>query len=116
VANVVGLNLVKSGEMVLIGHYNIKSKLSNGMVLSLNTHYVSVALFDKAITVIKCGQKVVRTRLLTSIPLSLNLFGRTVDSLAAPLDGKGRIISFFLKKIDTKAIGIIRVGYDLGRS
>jgi F0F1-type ATP synthase alpha subunit len=93
--------------MVYIGQKNIEDNTPNGMVLSLNKGYLSVVIFDKAITSIKCGDLVKRSSVLTSIPISLNLLGRTIDALATPLDGMGAVKSKFFQKVDTKAIGII---------
>jgi len=107
VARVFGLDNIKSGEMVYIGQKNIDNNIANGMVLSLNVGYLSVVIFDKAITSIKCGDLVKRSSILTSIPISLNLLGRTIDALATPLDGLGFINSKLSQKVDTKAIGII---------
>ena len=107
VAKILGLDIIKSGEMVYIGEKNIQNNNPNGMVLSLNKGYLSVVIFDKAITNIKCGDCVKRSSILTSIPISLNLLGRTIDALATPLDGLGDITSKLFQKVDTKAIGII---------
>jgi len=107
VAKILGLGNIKSGEMVYIGQNNININSPNGMVLSLNRSFLSVVIFDKAITFIKCGDIVKRSSILTSIPISLNLMGRTIDALAIPLDGLGTITSNFYLKVDTKAIGII---------
>lgn len=107
VAKVLGLPGIKSGEMVYIGNTNIDSKAPNGMVLSLNLGYLSVVIFDGAITKLKCGDSVKGSAILTSIPISLNVLGRTIDALATPLDGKGPIESKLFQKVDTKAIGII---------
>lgn len=107
VAKVLGLATIRSGEMVYIGGKNIQSNNPNGMVLSLNKGYLSVVIFDKAITSIKCGDWVKRSSILTSIPISLGLLGRTIDALAVPLDGLGTITSKLFQKVDTKAIGII---------
>jgi proton translocating ATP synthase F1 alpha subunit len=107
VAKVFGLDTIKSGEMVFIGSTNIQNKNPNGMVLSLNKGYISVVVFDKAITSIKCGDWVKRSSVLTSIPISLKLLGRTIDALATPLDGMGALNSKLFQKVDTKAIGII---------
>jgi len=107
VAKVIGLLNIRSGEMVYIGQKNINIKTPNGMVLSLNNTFLSVVIFDKAVTNIKCGDIVERSSILTSIPISLNLLGRTIDSLAIPLDGLGNINSKFYQKVDTKAVGII---------
>ena len=107
VAKVLGLNLIKSGEMVYIGASNIQRLVPNGMVLSLNEGFLSVVIFDKAITSLKCGDLVKRSSLLTSIPISLKLLGRTIDALGTPLDGLGLIHAKVFQKVDTKAIGII---------
>jgi proton translocating ATP synthase F1 alpha subunit len=107
VAKVLGLDNIKSGEMVYISQENIENKVANGMVLSLNQGYLSIVIFDKAITSIKCGDMVQRSFVLTSIPISLALLGRTIDSLATPLDGLGSIGASLFKKVDTKAVGII---------
>lgn len=107
VAKVLGLKTIKSGEMVYIGATNIRDHKANGMVLSLNKGYLSIVFFDGALTNIKCGDRVQRSFRLTSIPISLNLLGRTIDALASPLDGKSFIKSKRFQKVDTKAIGII---------
>jgi proton translocating ATP synthase F1 alpha subunit len=107
VAKVLGLKVIKSGEMVYIGANNIRSRKSNGMVLSLNKGFLSIVFFDGALTNIKCGDRVQRSFRLTSIPISLNILGRTIDALASPLDGKSFIKSKCFQKVDTKAIGII---------
>lgn len=107
VAKVIGLNNVKSGEMVYLGVGNFKTRVPNGMVLSLNKGYMSVACFDGGVSLLKCGDRVFRTFRLISIPISLNLFGRTLDPLGIPLDGKKKILSKFFLGIDTKAVGII---------
>jgi len=104
---VLGLKTIKSGEMVYIGNKSINNRKPNGMVLSLNIGYISVVVFDGAISRVKSGNIVRRSFRLISIPISVGLFGRTVDSLASPLDGRGLIHSKLFKKVDTKAIGII---------
>lgn len=107
VAKVIGLKGVKSGEMVYLGLINYYSSSPNGMVLSLNKGYLSVACFDGGVSLLKCGDRVFRTFRLISIPFSLSLFGRTLDPLGSPLDGKNGIESKIFLEIDTKAIGII---------
>ena len=93
--------------MVYIGNTSISSKTPNGMVLSLNRGFLNVVIFDTAITSIRCGDLVMRSNTLTSIPVSLKLLGRTIDALATPLDGLGSIKSKVFQKVDTKAVGII---------
>jgi len=107
VAKVLGLSFIRSGEMVWVGSNILKNQIPNGMVINLNKYYVSVLIFDTILTVVHCGSKVRRAKLLTSVPVSMNVFGRAMDALGAPLDGKGIIEADFFKKVDTKAIGII---------
>lgn len=107
VAKVVGLKGVKSGEMVYLGLTNYSLQAPNGMVLSLNKGFISVACFDGGVSALKCGDRVFRTFRLISIPFSLKLFGRTLDPLGVPLDGKDFIKSNIFLEIDTKAVGII---------
>lgn len=75
VAKVIGLNGVQSGEMVYIGRARIavKPRNANAMILSLNEGYLRAVIFDQAIPFIFCGDVVRRSRVLTSIPLSLRL-------------------------------------------
>jgi len=42
-----------------------------------------------------------------SIPLTISLFGRVIDSLGYTIDGGTKINSSILREVDTKAIGII---------
>jgi len=42
-----------------------------------------------------------------NIPLSINLFGRVIDSLGNTIDTGSKVESFLTRKVDTKAIGII---------
>jgi proton translocating ATP synthase F1 alpha subunit len=108
VAKVLGLGSIKSGEMVLIGSKVTSSNKPNGMVLSLNEGYVSVVIFDTNSTHIECGSVVTRCSVLTSIPVALSVFGRAIDSLGIPVDGRGALSNKACKsKIDTKAVGII---------
>jgi len=93
--------------MVHIGKKSTKRSAPNGMVLSLNVGFVSIVLFDVTALTVACGAKVRRTNILMSIPVSLNVFGRAIDSLGFPLDGKPLIKAKLSKKVDTKAIGII---------
>lgn len=107
VAKIIGLQKVKSGEMVYLGLINYSLQSPNGMVLSLNKGYISVACFDGGVSTLKCGDRVFRTFRLISIPFSLSLFGRTLDPLGVPLDGLYSLQSNLFLEIDTKAVGII---------
>lgn len=101
VAKVSGLFGVLSGEMVKLGIYKIK-----GMVLSLEYNTVSVVIFGND-TYLKQGDLVYRSFLIMNIPLSLKLLGRVIDALGNTIDGGQKIVSPLLRKVDTKAIGII---------
>jgi proton translocating ATP synthase F1 alpha subunit len=101
VAKVSGLFGVLSGEMVHLGSYKIK-----GMVLSLEYNTVSVVVFGND-TYLKQGDFVYRSYLIMNIPLSLKLLGRVIDALGNTVDGGQKIVSPLLRKVDTKAIGII---------
>jgi F-type H+-transporting ATPase subunit alpha len=87
--------------MVHLGRYNIK-----GMVLSLEHYTVSVVVFGND-THLKQGDVVYRSFLIMNIPLSLQLIGRVIDALGNTVDGGHKIVSPLLRKVDTKAIGII---------
>jgi len=77
------------------------------MVINLSNTYVSILIFETLSAVARCGSKVRRANLLTSVPVSMSVFGRAIDALGGPLDGKGKIKADFHQKVDTKAIGII---------
>jgi len=111
VISVVGLDMVKSGEMVNIQKKSGSKEIFRGMVLTLAKQYVSIVVFcnDRSLSQ---GDMVVRrpTRDLMSISVSTELFGRSVDALGNIVDGGKKIIKSFEKKVDTKAIGIIPRG------
>jgi len=101
VAQVKGLQSVKSGEMVFLGFLKIK-----GMVLSLEQRSVSVVIFGND-TLLKQDDKVFRTFSIMSIPLHFKLFGRVIDALGNTIDGGSKIKTSLYKPVDTKAVGII---------
>lgn len=101
VAIVFGLRGGLSSEMI----YTNSSLYPNGMILNLHKSYVSVVIFGNL--KYKYGTRVFRTKRLMSIPVSIKLFGRVIDSLGATVDGGTRIGSKLFKKVDTKALGII---------
>jgi proton translocating ATP synthase F1 alpha subunit len=94
---------VRSGERVKLGQ---KFKALDGMVLSLEGNLVGVVIFGNT-GELKQGSKVFRTKKTMSIPLSIKLFGRVIDSLGYTIDGGISIKSKITRQIDTKAIGII---------
>jgi proton translocating ATP synthase F1 alpha subunit len=101
VAIVFGLRGGLASEMI----YTSSSLYPNGMILNLHNAYVSVVIFGNL--KYKYGTRVFRTKRLMSIPVSIKLFGRVIDSLGSTVDGGARIGSKLFKKVDTKALGII---------
>lgn len=101
IARVNGLFGVRSGEMVHLG----VSKMQ-GMVLGLEYGTVSVVVFGND-TLLRQGNLVYRTFVIMNIPLSIMLFGRVIDALGNTIDGGVKLTSNLIRKVDTKAIGII---------
>lgn len=104
IAKVLGLQTVQSGEMLNISSNNIK-----GMALNLEYNSVGVVVFgsDREVA---AGDFVYRTQTIMSIPLSINAFGRVLDSLGN--DVSNVELSYnkttnILGVVDSKAVGII---------
>lgn len=77
-----------------------------GMVLNLEEDSVGVVLFgsdDK----IKEGDLVKRTERVVEVPVGEAMFGRVVNSLGQPLDGKGPIATTKFRPIEANASGVI---------
>jgi len=101
VASIIGLNEVRSGEMVEFVNANIK-----GMALNLNIDTVGVVIFGSE-KLIKEGDIVKRTGNLMIIPTGEKLLGRVIDVLGNPIDGNGPIETSNYDKVEVKAPGII---------
>jgi len=101
IALVNGLFGVRSGEMVHLG-----SSKMQGMVLSLEYSTVSVVVFGNS-SYLRQGDYVYRTFVIMNIPLSIKLFGRVIDALGNTIDGGAKIETNLVRKVDTKAMGII---------
>jgi proton translocating ATP synthase F1 alpha subunit len=101
VAKISGLLGVKAGEMVTLGLDRLP-----GMILSLEHKSVNAVIFGNDRALIQ-GNYAYRSFVIMSIPLSIKLFGRVVDSLGNTIDGGVKIASIIKRKVDTKAIGII---------
>ncbi len=77
-----------------------------GMVLNLEEDSVGVVLFgsdDK----IREGDLVKRTERVVEVPVGEAMFGRVVNSLGQPLDGKGPIPTTKFRPIEARASGVI---------
>jgi F0F1-type ATP synthase alpha subunit len=103
VAKISGLLGVCAGEMVTLGVTSLP-----GMILSLEHNSVNAVIFgnDRDLTQ---GDPAFRSFSIMSIPLSIQLFGRVIDSLGNVIDGGKKLSSVIQRKVDTKAVGIIPI-------
>lgn len=101
IARVSGLMSVRAGERVKLG-----KKLIDGLVLNLEGNVVSVVIFGNERDLTQDAH-VSRTFDIMSIPLTINLFGRVIDSLGNTIDGGEKLSAKILREVDTKAVGII---------
>jgi proton translocating ATP synthase F1 alpha subunit len=101
VAKVSGLLGVKAGERVKLG-----KEMIDGLALSLEGNVVGIVIFGNERN-LQQDSLVYRTFDIMSIPLTINLFGRVVDSLGYTIDGGPKLNANILREVDTKAIGII---------
>jgi len=101
VATVGGLLGVAAGEMVYLGASRVQ-----GMVLSLEQNTVGIVIFGND-RILKQGDMVNRGFVIMSIPLTVKLFGRVIDALGNTIDGGPKLPTNVLRKVDTKAVGII---------
>jgi len=92
---------VKAGERVKLGE-----KMIDGLALSLEGNIVGVVIFGNERD-LQQDSLVYRTFNIMSIPLTINLFGRVIDSLGYTIDGGPKLSAKILREVDTKAIGII---------
>ena len=100
IARVHGLQNCMSGELLEFP-YEVY-----GMVLNLEEDSAGVVLFGSD-EKIKEGDLVKRTERIVEVPVGLEMFGRVVNSLGQPLDGKGPIASTKFRPIESKATGVI---------
>ena len=84
IARVYGLDNCQAGEMVEFADG------TRGMALNLEVDNVGIVIFgdDRHI---KEGDVVKRTGAIVEVPVGKALFGRVVDALGNPIDGKGPI-------------------------
>ena len=101
IARVYGLNGVRSGELV---------EFENGVkaiALNLEEDNVGVVLMGNSGD-IKEGGKVKRTGKIASIKVGDGLFGRVINTLGEPIDGKGPIAGeLYEMPLERKAPGVI---------
>jgi len=92
---------VRAGERVKLGE-----KMIDGLALSLEGTIVGVVIFGNERD-LQQDSLVYRTFNIMSIPLTIELFGRVIDSLGYTVDGGPKLSAKILREVDTKAIGII---------
>jgi F-type H+-transporting ATPase subunit alpha len=100
ISRVHGLDNVMSSELLELPHD------VTGLALNLESDNVGVVLFgpwDK----IEEGDQVKRTGRLLEVPVGDALFGRIVDPLGRPLDGKGDINTSETRPAEFKAPGVV---------
>src|SRR3546814_2767086 len=85
IARIYGLTKVQSGELVEFDNG------LQGIVLNLEEDNVGVVLLGKS-DEIKEGDTIRRTRRIASIKVGEGMLGRVVNTLGAPIDGKGPIV------------------------
>jgi len=101
VAKVSGLMGVRAGERVKLG-----KEMVDGMALSLEGNTVGVVIFGNERD-LQQDSLVHRTFDIMSIPLTIKLFGRVIDSLGYTIDGGVKLSTKIIRQVDTKAVGII---------
>src|SRR5688572_25097543 len=101
VAKVEGLADVMLNEMIDLGHG------ITGLALTLDETEVGVIILGDY-TKLEEGGEVRGTGRLLQVPVGKGLLGRVVNTLGAPLDGKGPIVSDTAYPVEKLAPGIIR--------
>lgn len=100
IARIYGLDKVQAGELV---EFECGVK---GMALNLESDSVGAVIFGRDSDIHE-GETVKRTGDIVNAPVGMNLLGRVVDALGAPIDGKGAIEAAEHRAVDIKAPGII---------
>ena len=101
VAHVYGLDNVRANELVEFEN-GVK-----GVALNLEESNVGVILMDRVNTVSE-GMSVRRTGEIASIPVGEGLFGRVINVLGEPIDGRGAIEGDLMRlPLERKAPGVI---------
>ena len=101
IAHVYGLSQVMASELVEFPNDVF------GMVLNLEEDSVGCVLFGDT-TLVKEGDKVKRTKRVTSMPVGEEMLGRVITPLGVPIDGKGPISTTEFLPVERKALGVIQ--------
>ena len=101
IARIYGMSQVQSGELI-----EFENGLM-GIVLNLEEDNIGAVLLGSS-TLVKEGDTVKRTGRIASIKTGEGMLGRVVDTLGAPIDGRGPIEGeTFEMPIERKAPGVI---------
>lgn len=101
VARIYGLTNAEAGELL-----EFETGVQ-GMVLNLEEDNVGVVILGDA-TEVKEGQTVKRTKQIASVKVGNGVFGRVLDGLGNPIDGKGPIEGeLYEMPLERKAPGVI---------
>jgi len=101
VARVHGLDNCMAGEMIEF------SGALYGVALNLEEDNVGIALFGDA-TSVREGDTAKRTGKILQVPVGPEMAGRVVNAIGLPIDGKGKIESSKMMKVEVKAPGIVK--------
>ena len=114
VVNIAGLAGVQMTEMVMFASDETKSVEDSldtsgstfGLVLNIEEDSVKAVILGDP-QAIKEGDSVIKTGKILSVPVSDEILGRVVDSLANPIDGKGAIKEDKQMLVEREAFGVI---------
>src|SRR5580658_8407610 len=100
IARVYGLENVMAGELIDFGNEVV------GLALNLEEDQVGAVLLGDYLR-IKEGDSVRRTGRIMSVPVGDAMVGRVVNSLGAPIDGKGAIATTGFSPVERIAPGVV---------
>jgi len=100
IARVYGLEQVMAGELLEFEDKTI------GIALNLENDNVGAVLMGTGLDILE-GSSVRSTGKIAQVPVGEGFLGRVVNSLAAPIDGKGDITSTETRLVESMAPGII---------
>jgi F-type H+-transporting ATPase subunit alpha len=102
IARIYGLSQAMAGELLEFAPDRETGQPVMGMALNLEEDSVSAVLLG-AYEGVKEGQQVKTTGRIVQVPVGEAVFGRVVDALGRPLDGKGPIVASEYQAIERLA-------------
>ena len=100
IASILGLQGVRSSELLDFGNNVL------GLALNLEADIVGAAILGDP-NAVKEGDQVRSTGRIIEVPVGEGLFGRVVDPLGRPLDGKGPINSSGSRPVEKTAPNVV---------